>query len=167
MRKPKIHQYLQLNNDKGLSMLLSGNATIEEVIVKSGFENLDVILSGAIPPNPMELISNGNAQKLFETLKTRYDYIFIDSPPVGMVADALLLLKYSDVNLYIVRQNYTLKKVFEQIIGNIKKKGISNFNIILNDVQLGRRYQNYSQGYAYTYVYGYAYGEQKAKKIKR
>jgi Mrp family chromosome partitioning ATPase len=115
----------------------------------------------------MELISNGYTNTMFETLRNKYDYIFIDSPPVGMVADSLLLLKYSDVNLYIVRQSYTLKKVFAQIIGNIKKKGISNFNIILNDVQLGRKYQNYSHGYAYTYGYGYAYAEQGKNKKKR
>lgn len=167
MRKPKLHQYLQLSNDKGLSMFLSGNASLDDIIVKTDYENMDVILSGAIPPNPMELISNGYTNTMFETLKNKYDYVFIDSPPVGMVADSLLLLKYSDVNLYIVRQSYTLKKVFAQIIGNIKKKGISNFNIILNDVQLGRKYQNYSHGYAYTYGYGYAYAEQGKNKKKR
>jgi capsular exopolysaccharide synthesis family protein len=167
MRKPKIHHYLQLKNDLGLSSYLSGNASLEDVLVNTSYDNLDVILAGTIPPNPMELIANGNTQILFDELKKKYEYIFIDSPPIGMVADALLLIKYSDVNLYIVRQNYTLKRVFSQLIQNVAKKGIPNLNIILNDVQLGRKYQNYSHGYAYTYGYGYGYGYNELKKTSK
>jgi Mrp family chromosome partitioning ATPase len=115
----------------------------------------------------MELIANSNTKVLLDTLKKRYEYIFIDSPPIGMVADALLLVKYADVNLYIVRQSFTLKRVFSQLIQNVQKKGITNLNIIMNDVQLGRKYQNYSHGYAYTYGYGYAYGYNELKKSEK
>jgi tyrosine-protein kinase Etk/Wzc len=167
MRKPKIHQYLQLTNGIGLSSYLSGNALLDDIIINTAFNNLDVILAGTIPPNPMELIANSNTKVLLDILKKRYEYIFIDSPPIGMVADALLLVKYADVNLYIVRQSFTLKRVFSQLIQNVQKKGITNLNIILNDVQLGRKYQNYSHGYAYTYGYGYAYGYNELKKSEK
>jgi capsular exopolysaccharide synthesis family protein len=168
MRKPKTHNYLNMDNDKGLSLYLSGNASIEDILKKTSFENLDVILAGTIPPNPMELISGKNTAILLDELKKRYDTIIIDSPPVGMVADSLLLIHYTDVLLYITRQSHTLKRVFSQQIDNFQKKGIKNVNIILNDIQIGRKYQNYSYGYAYTYGYGYVYGENdKKKKIRK
>jgi tyrosine-protein kinase Etk/Wzc len=168
MRKPKMQNYLDIENEKGLSLYLSGNASIEDILIKSSFENLDVILAGTIPPNPMELISSKNTQILIEKLKEKYDYIILDSPPIGMVADSLLLIKYTDIILYIARQGQTLKRVFAQQIQNLQKKEITNVNIILNDIQIGRKFQNYSYGYAYTYGYGYIYGEtDKKKKVKK
>jgi tyrosine-protein kinase Etk/Wzc len=168
MRKPKMQNYLDIENEKGLSLYLSGNASIDDILIKSSFENLDVILAGTIPPNPMELISSKNTHILIEKLKERYDYIILDSPPIGMVADSLILIKYTDVILYIARQGQTLKRVFAQQMQGLKKKEINNINIILNDIQIGRKYQNYAYGYAYTYGYGYVYGESdKKKKIKK
>jgi capsular exopolysaccharide synthesis family protein len=164
MRKPKIHQYLGLENEIGLSNYLSKNAALDNVIVKTAYENLDVILSGTIPPNPMELISSDETPVLLSKLKEKYDYIIADTPPVGMVADALLLVPYTNVNLFIVRQNLTHKKVFAQLINTIQKKNIPNIYIILNDVQLGRKYQVYSHGYAYGYGYGYLYKQKEKKK---
>jgi capsular exopolysaccharide synthesis family protein len=166
MRKPKMHNYLGMENDKGLSLYLSGNAKIEDILLNTSYPNLDVILAGTIPPNPMELISGKNTQIMIEELKKSYDFIILDSPPVGMVADSLLLVNFSDVILYIARQNQTLKRVFSQQINNLQKKGIKNVNIILNDIQVGRKFQNYSYGYAYSYGYGYIYGETSGKKKK-
>lgn len=159
LRNPKIHKYLGIESDKGLSSFLSGYVSLDEIILKTRFENIDAILSGPVPPNPMELIASENTKTLFQSLHEKYDYIIIDSPPVGMVADSLLLIKYSDVNIFVVRHNLTMKKVFAQVSQNLSKKGIQNFNILLNDVQIGKKYLAYSHGYAYNYGYGYGYGK--------
>ncbi|NJO92239.1 MAG: CpsD/CapB family tyrosine-protein kinase [Chloroflexia bacterium] len=103
----------------------------------------------------MELISGEKTKELFKRLKEKYDYIFVDTPPVGMVADALILLKYSDINLYVIRHNYTLKKVFSNVVQNFQKRGITNINMVINDVPIGKKYLAYSQGYVYNYGYGY------------
>ena len=172
MRKPKIQEYLDMESDVGLSSFLSGYVKIDDVILNTRFQNLDVILSGPIPPNPMELIGSEQTRVLLDVMKQRYDYVLLDTPPIGMVADALLLTRHSDVNIFVVRHNYTFKKVFAQVNQNINKKGIS-FNIILNDVQVGKKHMAYSHGYAYTYGYGYGYSnngeniENKNKKKKK
>lgn len=169
MRKPKIQEYLDMNSDVGLSSYLSGYVKMDDIVMNTRFPNLDVILSGPVPPNPMELIASEQTRILLETMKERYDYVLLDSPPIGMVADALLLIRHSDVNIFVIRHGFTVKKVFSQVNENITRKGIS-FNIILNDVQIGKKHLAYSHGYAYTYGYGYGYGNAanngKGKKKK-
>jgi tyrosine-protein kinase Etk/Wzc len=164
LRKPKMEKYLDLSADKGLSLYLSGNASIDDIIIKTKYENFDVIVSGATPPNPMELISGNRTSELIETLQNQYDFVIIDSPPIGMVADALILFKYVNTILYVARQGKTLRHVFTEQMQSLERKKINNVNIILNDVQIGNKYRNYSYGYAYTYGYGYSYGEKKRKK---
>lgn len=155
LRRPKLHEYLGVESEKGLSVYLSGNASLDEIIQTSPYRNIHAIMSGVIPPNPMELIANERTKIMFEELKRRYDYILVDTPPIGMVADALLLLKYSDINIFIVRQNYTYKKVFYQLINTLRKRNIQNVNIILNDIRLDSPYRAHQYGYAYNYGYGY------------
>lgn len=155
LRKPKLSEYLKITNDVGITTYLTSNILIQQVITPTQYSNLDVILPGPIPPNPMELISNTKTKELFDQLKNKYDYIFVDTPPIGMVADALILLKYSDINIYIIRHNYTLKKMCSNIITTLNKRKILNFNVIINDVPIGKKYLAYSQGHAYNYGYGY------------
>jgi len=152
MRRPKLQDYLNIKAEKGLSSYLSGNAKLEDIILHTNFENLDVITAGDIPPNPMELIASEYTNNLFQALKQTYNYIIVDTPPVGMVADALLLVKYSDVNIFVVRHNYTLKKMLDKLVQNLHKREIQKVNVILNDVHLQRNY-----GYGYNYNYGYGY----------
>lgn len=156
LRKPKLQEYLSIESSKGLSLYLSGNAELEDITCETRFENLDAILAGPIPPNPMELIASDRTKILFATLKEKYDYIIIDSPPLGMVADALLLLKYSDINIYVVRYNRTYKNVLSQLTHNLKKQGIDNLNIVLNDVHIKHTRRPYAY-YSYNYGYGYGY----------
>jgi capsular exopolysaccharide synthesis family protein len=152
MRRPKLQDYLKIKAEKGLSVYLSGNATLDDIIVHTGFENLDVIMAGDIPPNPMELIASEYTAKLFQALKQTYDYIIVDSPPVGMVADSLLLVPFADVNIFVVRHNYTQKKILTKLVQNLSKREIHKINIVFNDVHLQRSY-----GYSYNYNYGYGY----------
>jgi capsular exopolysaccharide synthesis family protein len=164
LRRPKLQEYLDIHSDKGLSVYLSGNAELGEVIVHTRFENLDAILAGPIPPNPMELIASENTSKLFQILKQTYDYIIVDTAPIGMVADGLLLVKYSNVNIFVVRYNNTHKKALLQLMQNLKKRDIQNVNIVLNDLHLHR---SMGYGYNYNYGYGYSYGNPSTSKFKK
>lgn len=166
LRRPKLHDYLGIHSDKGLSAYLSGNASLEEIIMATGFENVDIILAGVIPPNPAELIGSEYTKTLFSDLRKTYDFILIDSPPIGAVSDAFLLLKYSDVNIFVARQNYTLKKVFGQLMQTLKKRGVSNVNVVFNDVRIDRRFGYYNYNYVYNYGYGYT-DDDRSKRRKK
>lgn len=177
LRKPKLFQEFGLNNNIGLSTYLSNKDTLDGVIQASGkIPNLDIITSGPIPPNPAELIASDKCNELFDKLKEIYDYIIIDTPPLGLVTDAFLLMRHSDVNLYIVRQGVTNKNIFGSIIKDIESRDIK-VNIILNGIKqeggYGYHYGSYKYGYSYAYSYGYGrygkhdgsyYGEESGDK---
>lgn len=164
LRKPKLFQEFGLNNNIGLSTYLSNKDELEDIVQTSGrIPNLDIITSGPIPPNPAELIASEKCNTLFEKLKEIYDYIIIDTPPLGLVTDAFLLMRHTDVNLYIVRQGVTNKNIFGNIIKDIESRGIK-VNIVLNGIKqensYGYRYGSYKYGYSYAYSYGYGkYGK--------
>jgi capsular exopolysaccharide synthesis family protein len=149
LRRPKIYQDLNLSNKLGMSSVLINQATIEQIIQPTHIENLDYISAGPVPPNPLELIASERTEEVFQELKQMYEYIIIDSPPVGVVSDAYLLTKFADVTLYVVRQNFTNRDAFTNNIEHILQKKISNVSIILNDVKA--RGMSYDYGYEYTY----------------
>ena len=153
MRKPKLFQEFSLNNNIGLSSFLSNKEPFENIIqTTSAIPSLDIITSGPIPPNPAELIASEKCNELFALLKERYDYIIIDTPPLGLVTDAFLLIKHSDVNLFIVRQGVTNKNIFESIVKDLEKRDL-NVSIVINGIQTNKGY-----GYGYGKKYGYGYG---------
>lgn len=156
LRKPKIVGDFDISNDKGISSFLIGSDKYEDIIQKTSVENLDVIPSGPIPPNPSELIMNKKMDELIEVLKENYDTIIIDSPPIGLVTDALLLGKYADAIIFVVRQNVT-KKDHLTHIGQLYKEGkLKNSSVLFNAVK--------SSGTSYGYGYGYGYYEEGPKK---
>lgn len=149
MRKPKIFDDFELNNETGLSSYLIGAATLKEVTQKTNDENLDIIISGPIPPNPAELLEKQIMTDLLIKLKKTYKYIIIDTPPIGLVTDGQILMNKSDINLLMVRQDYTTKQMVTNINEITQKNNIKNLNIILNDVK------SYNSNYGYKYGYGY------------
>ena len=157
LRKPTLHQYFDLDSEEGLSTYLSGNSNRADIIHKSSHENLDLILSGPEPPNPTELISSPRTKELFQYLGEVYDYIFIDSPPVGLVTDALLLEEFADVNVLTVRHNHSRERVFENTIRELNRRNIKNVNILINDIRVTANSYGYGHGYEYGYGYGYGY----------
>ena len=158
MRKPRLFQEFGLSNNIGLSSFLSNKNTLDEVIQNSGkIDTLDLITSGPIPPNPAELIASDKCAELFAQLKELYDYIIVDTPPVGLVTDAFLLMKYSDANIYIVRQGHTDKNIFASIIQDIEQRGLK-VNIVINGVHQEGGYGYGRYHYGYGYGYGYSYG---------
>ncbi len=138
-------------NETGLVNYLIKQNTIDEITNKTEIPYLDVILSGSIPPNPAELIMSDGMKELIEELKKRYDYIILDTPPVGLVSDALELAQYCDVTLYIVRQNFTKKGMITLLNNRVKRGELNNTSIVLNGFENKAKYGG---GYGYGYGYG-------------
>jgi capsular exopolysaccharide synthesis family protein len=154
LRKPKMHTDFDANNDIGIVNYLIGERTLEEVTSKSSIDNLDIITSGPVPPNPSELIIADRTQTLFENLKEKYEYILVDTPPVGLVADALELFKYSDAIIYVIRQNYTQRGMPKMIDSKYENGEVKHISYVLNDFEVKNKY-----GGGYGYGYGYGYGK--------
>lgn len=153
LRKPKIHRDFQMENSHGLVDYIIGKESLEAVTQKTAVENLDLILTGTIPPNPSELILSNTTKNLFEILKSKYDYIIIDTPPIGLVSDALDLMDYADANIYVTRQGYTKKGMMKMIDQKYTNNEVKNIAFIINDFAQTSKY-----GYRYGYGYGYGYG---------
>jgi tyrosine-protein kinase Etk/Wzc len=167
LRNPQLHKYIDLDKTSlGLSTYLYDSNTEQNSIIQKRIfnnDNLDIILSGAIPPNPSELLSNGRLEKLITNLKNEYDYIIVDSAPTLLVTDTLLLTHLSDLVLYIVRADFTEKNLIKYPEELRKNGKIKNAAYIINSIGImnvyGYNYKyNYSYGYGYNYNYGYGYG---------
>ena len=163
MRKPKIFEDFGVKNDIGLSTFLSGQEDdYTKIIKKTPYDNLDLILSGPIPPNPSELLFSGNFEKMITELKKTYDVVILDTPPVGLVSETLDLLTLVDFTLFVFRQNYSEKSFIDAVNGLKEQKGIKNIYAIFNGLDSSKvSYGGY--GYSYGYGYGY-YAEDKKKK---
>ncbi|MDH5379870.1 MAG: polysaccharide biosynthesis tyrosine autokinase [Cyclobacteriaceae bacterium] len=147
MRKPQISKSLNENgeNKKGMSTILINKEKVEDCIIQSDHSNLFYIPSGPIPPNPSELLLNGEFENLLIQLRKDFDYVILDTPPVGLVTDGILAMKHSDLSLLVVRSGYTRKKDLSRVLRYIPfEKG--KISVILNNV---------SRSSLYGYNYGY------------
>ncbi len=146
LRRPKVATYFRLKNDKGLSSYLIGSSQLKEIITPTTIKGLDVITSGPIPPNPLDLIGLEKMEELITTLKQTYNTIIIDSPPIGFVSEYIILMKYTTANIYVVRSNYTNRYLLHKINRLYEEKKIKNVSILLNDFKASPN--------GYNYVYG-------------
>ncbi len=152
LRKPKIFNDFKIHNKTGVVNYLIGQNTLEDVVQNTVLENLDVITSGPIPPNPSELLIGETMDDFMRELKESYDYIILDTPPIGLVSDAVELLDYVDATLYVSRQDYTKKEMLSLINDKYEKGEVKNISFLYN-------YFSQKGGYGYGYGYGYgAYG---------
>ncbi len=166
LRKPKIRSYLQVKKDEGFTNYLVSNISLDSIIVQTAInENLYMVPSGAIPPNPTELLLSKKTDAFFDELKKRFDYIVIDCPPIGLVTDAQVLSRFADVTLYIVRQGYTFKNQLDIVNDITENDKIKNVYLVVNDVRAASSYgYGYGYGYGYSYSYGYGgYGDEGKK----
>jgi len=149
LRKPTLHKFFDVDNSKGVSTFLSGQDSVEEVITSTEFANLDIIPSGPIPSNPAELVLSKDLPALFDKLKDLYEYIIIDTAPIGIISDTKTLMKHSDLNLIIIREDYAKKEFIATLEDMIEKHDFQNIGLILNASKAtGGEY-----GYGYSYEY--------------
>lgn len=161
LRNPQLHKMLQTSkHQKGVTNYLHDTITTVSDIIQDGKHyNLkcDLIFSGAIPPNPAELLSNGRFELLLNELKQQYDFVVVDTAPTLLVTDTSLIATLSDVIIFVIRANHTEKNLLH-FINELKAHGkIKNAGIVLNNVGEQKGY-GYKYGYSYSYKYNYGYG---------
>ncbi|MDK7675593.1 polysaccharide biosynthesis tyrosine autokinase [Weeksella virosa] len=161
LRKPKIFDDFKLNNHIGVTNYLVDEARLQEIIQPTKLPNLDIITAGPIPPNPSELILSTKMDGLINQLKERYDYVVLDTPPIGLVSDSYDLLKYADATLFISRYNYSERNFLNAVQSKYEDGELNNIGIILNDFQVKMGYgYGYGNEYGYGMTYGYGYFEE-------
>ncbi|MFN3917342.1 MAG: GumC family protein [Flavobacteriales bacterium] len=161
MRKPKIHKGFGVDNERGMSTLLIGKDEVKNCVRKSKVKNLDFITAGPVPPNSSELIINGRFKETIKELKTIYDIIVVDNPPVGLVTDGVPVITNADFPIYVLRNNYSKKNFVQNIDRLILENKISRLSIVLNGIEKNKT------GYGYGYGYGYygGYYEEKPSTL--
>lgn len=161
LRKMRSGHYEgEKQNAKGITNYLIGQTDNPSDIITHihNYPDLHIFRSGPIPPNPAELVMSDKVKVLFEWLKQNYDYIVIDSAPVGLVSDAFALVEYSNAVLYVLRQRYTHKRQIDFVADLCRQEKLINVSLVVNDVHMGGKYGYYGYGYGYGYGYIYRYG---------
>ena len=171
IRKPGLNKVFQLSNrEKGITQYLSNPETdLMELVQPSDInKNLYILLGGTVPPNPTELLARNGLDKAIETLKKHFDYVIMDTAPIGMVTDTLLIGRVADLSVYVCRADYTHKAEYTLINELSIEKKLPNLCTVINGVDLKKRkygyYYGYGKygkyyGYGKRYGYGYGYGE--------
>lgn len=153
MRKPTFGRYFKVNDEIGLSTYLNQDVPLEDVIQKTSNENLDIIPCGPIPENALHLLETPRMQKLVAQLRSKYDYIVIDTPPIGYVSEYFILMKHMDTNIYVVKHKYTNKDLLNQVNELYAAKKIRNIHIVINDLNFDKTYEyGYKRKASYYYV---------------
>ena len=165
IRKPALGKLFNLSDRKigATALLVKNNVTLEDVrsqVCASGVnDNLDLLLAGPTPPNPTELLARQNLEDTIEILKQQYDYIILDTAPVGLVSDTLQIAKFTNVSCYVCRADYTPKANIGVVNGLTKENKLPNTCIILNGVDMSKKKYGYYYGYGKYGKYGrYGYG---------
>ena len=176
IRKPGLNKVFQLSNkERGITQYLSNPETdLMELVQPSDVnKNLFILPGGTVPPNPTELLARNGLDKAIETLKKNFDYVILDTAPIGMVTDTLLIGRVADLSVYVCRADYTHKAEYTLINELSFEKKLPNLCTVINGVDLKKRkygyyygYGKYGKHYGYgkRYGYGYGYGQTKSKR---
>jgi capsular exopolysaccharide synthesis family protein len=161
MRRPRIHKVLDISSNVGMSTYLSGQSSLDEIIFSTGVENLFYISSGPVAPNPAELIESEEMSRFIARAREMYDMIIIDTPPLAIVTDALLLAPLADTCLLVIRQRYTSRNTLSLIQELHENHTFRRMAIIVNDISVSGYYgYGLRYGYSLGYSYGYNYYDQ-------
>ena len=166
IRKPRLVKLFNIPADKkGITTFISGNDTTYEALesqIVHGVvnKNLDVLPAGIIPPNPSELISRDQLDRAVELLKEHYDYVLLDTPPVGLVSDTLSIGRVADMSLFVCRADYSPRGNFDLINGFKDENKLPKINLVLNAIDMRKKKYGYYYGYGKYGKYGrYGYGK--------
>ena len=155
LRKPVLHNVFSKDKSPGLTSYLSNNSTFDEVINKTDIDNLDIVTSGVIPPNPSELLDSKKMDTFIEEAKSKYDFILFDTPPLVAVTDAYVLLKHINQFVLVVRPGITQTGAFNRVITDLKHTNLNVDGVVMNAMS---NEHSYGAGYYYNY-YQYYYNE--------
>jgi len=133
LRSPSIEGMFDRSATVGIAQYLSGESSIGDLVISSGMKNLDLIISSTIPPNPSDLINSPRFAEMISTLEEQYDYVIIDTPPMGLVIDPFIINKHVDANIVVLREEYSKLSYIELINKHNKQNRLGNCGIILND----------------------------------
>ncbi len=168
IRKPALGRLFNISDlHQGITVLLNKakvtEADVVDQISASGVnDNLDVLMAGPVPPNPTELLARDNMRQMMEILRSRYDYIILDTAPVGLVTDTIEVARYADVNCYVCRADYTPKSNLGLLNALAEEKKLNNVCVVLNGVDMSKKKYGYYYGYGKYGKYGrygrYGYG---------
>lgn len=151
LRKPRVHKLFRVNNDVGVTDVLVGIKTIEEVIKHDEETNVDFITCGTVPKTPAELLASAKMDEFLDSIKDKYDYIFIDAPPVMVVTDALVIAPKVSGTFVVARQDYTDRDGLKEALAKLNFIGCNPTGIILNGTKKKK------SGYRYRYYNKYGY----------
>lgn len=160
IRRPRLAELFGINDHRhGITNLLVKDAPtaadVQEQILPSGVnKNLDLLMAGPIPPNPAELIARSSLEAIIKSLKDKYDYIMIDTAPVGLVTDTLQIARVADASIYMCRADYTPKSNFELINALANEKKLPNMAMVLNGIDMSKKKYGYYYGYGRYGKYG-------------
>lgn len=174
LRRPKLAKYFGVSDKIGLSSFLIGKASEEEIILPTGHENLFFVPSGLIPPNPAELLQTDKLKNFILYLEEKFDMVVFDTPPLGLVSETIDLMRLFDINLYVVRQNYTMKDHLVMINDLFNNKQVNNVYGVFNGIiDSGYYYEGYNYGYGNAYLFSqnnkyiYSYYGDELKERRR
>lgn len=155
LRRPNLHNLLKLKNESGLSDVIGQFEDFYQVVQRDVISCLDVLTSGAIPPNPSELLGSPNFEALINRAKEEYDYVIMDTPPLGVVADTLLLKDYVAGYVFVVREKVTTHGDIENALQSIKIADTKIIGFLKVGCDMKSRKGYKKNGYKYGYSYGY------------
>ncbi len=150
LRKPKIFQDFNVKNERGVSTWLIGQDKLQDIIQETEYKNLSIIPAGPVPPNPSELIALKKTEELLTLLKEKFDFIIIDTPPIGLVSDTYHLASLADACLLVVRPGFTLKDILKNTLVEVNASGMKEVSLIINDLKSDSRHYGYGGKYGYT-----------------
>ncbi len=160
LRKPRLSALLKVSRDPGISNYIVGKIPLEDIIKETSIKNLFLVSAGSIPPNPSELLLSNKFKEMMEEISRRFDYVIIDSAPVGPVSDSLLLSQFADITIFVIRHNKTPKFYLKQIDTLYQQKKFKRICIVFNGLKRRGMLGNYGYGNYAGYGYGsYGYGE--------
>ena len=156
MRKPRVHKVFGLKNEKGLSTLIVGEHSMDDVVNKNVYEGLDVVTAGIIPPNPAELLESARFADILKDFSEIYDVVIIDTPPLSPVSDAATIAPMTDGLILAVNISETPRDVFKSVIANISKPGIVRLGVVVNNIDF-KQEKKFKSYYGYSYYHSSYY----------
>lgn len=157
MHKPRIGKALNMFSEKGLSTIIIGKSNVAECIMHTSIAGMDTILCGPIPPNSSELILSDKVKDIISYGKEHYDYVIVDTPPLGLISDAFILMRHADINLFVLNTRFAYRDAISYVQETVQTNKIKNFGFVLNNVKR-KKSKYYYNRYNYGYYGGYGYG---------